>query len=104
MDNLSLKRLSHTRIYKQGTGASRLGKAGGICRGKLTELPKIGGTRAIKVNPSHFKEKQRDLMAVSYPKPKQFAPTTRAAGGQSKAEQIRFLQRGRGNFWVLYGF
>ncbi|GKV15618.1 hypothetical protein SLEP1_g26393 [Rubroshorea leprosula] len=34
-------------------------------------------------------------MAVSYPKPKQFAPTTRAVGGQSKAEQIRFLQRGR---------
>ncbi|GKV17125.1 hypothetical protein SLEP1_g27667 [Rubroshorea leprosula] len=39
-------------------------------------------------------------MVVSYPKPKQFAPTTRVAGGQSKAEQIRFLQRGRGNFWV----
>ncbi|GKV01865.1 hypothetical protein SLEP1_g14380 [Rubroshorea leprosula] len=72
MDNLSLKRLSHTRIYKQGTGASRLGKAGGICRGKLTELPKIGGTRAIK-----------------------------PAEGQSKVGQIRIFQQGGKDLWVL---
>ncbi|GKV42876.1 hypothetical protein SLEP1_g50238 [Rubroshorea leprosula] len=84
MDNLSLKRLSHTKIYKQGTGASRLGKAGGSAGEKLTGYPKLKEPRAININPSQFKQEQRNLMAVLTEKCPEFAPTTRAAGGQGQ--------------------
>ncbi|GKV48605.1 hypothetical protein SLEP1_g55402 [Rubroshorea leprosula] len=49
---------------------------------------------------ANLRLKQRDLMAVSYPKSKQFAPTTRAAGGQSKADP--HFPAGGKNFWVLH--
>ncbi|GKV47622.1 hypothetical protein SLEP1_g54506 [Rubroshorea leprosula] len=46
-------------------------------------------------------------MVDSYPKAQNFAPSSCKSSNrteQSRAEQIRILQRGGGNFWVLEVF
>ncbi|GKV13595.1 hypothetical protein SLEP1_g24588 [Rubroshorea leprosula] len=62
--------------------------------------PKIGGTRAIKVNPRQFKAREGRFMAISYQKPKQFALTNKSSWWtvEGRAEKIWKLPAG-GNFW-----
>ncbi|GKU90773.1 hypothetical protein SLEP1_g4726 [Rubroshorea leprosula] len=92
MDNFRLKWLSHTRICKQKPDC-RLGEGRRQVQG-THGLPKIQEPRAIKVNPRQFKAKEMEYMAVDFRNLKNFAPTTRAAGGQSKADPD-FLAGGR---------
>ncbi|GKU89643.1 hypothetical protein SLEP1_g3757 [Rubroshorea leprosula] len=100
MDNFSLKRLSHTRIYKQGTRLQVGEEAGGKLQGKLTgSTQKLKEPRAININPSQFKQEQRNLMTVLTEKCPEFAPTTRAAGGQGqKSRADPAFPAGEGRF------
>ncbi|GKV48185.1 hypothetical protein SLEP1_g55012 [Rubroshorea leprosula] len=83
------------------TGPSR-GKKPAAVQGRNSRIyPKLKEIRAIKVNPSQFKQEQRKLAAVLTEKMPRNHPYPLAAGGedkQSKAD-LEFPARGK-DFWV----
>ncbi|GKV14820.1 hypothetical protein SLEP1_g25634 [Rubroshorea leprosula] len=96
MDNLSLKRLSHTRIF-QLKPKLQLGKRpAASCWESSRVYPKIGGTRVIKVNPWQFKAREGRIRAISYQKTKPIRPHKARAAGGEEAEQGKsgFSSRG----------
>ncbi|GKV20178.1 hypothetical protein SLEP1_g30337 [Rubroshorea leprosula] len=86
------------------TGPS-MGKKPAAVQGRNSRIyPKLKEIRAIKVNPSQFKQEQRKLGAVLTENSKQFAPIKQEqpADKRGRTEQIRISSKGK-DFWVPRG-
>ncbi|GKV30685.1 hypothetical protein SLEP1_g39470 [Rubroshorea leprosula] len=80
------------------TGAAGGKRPAASCRESSRVYPKIGGTRAIKVNPGQFKAREGRIRAISYQKTEQITPTKQEQPDgeeQSKADP-KFCRWGEG--------
>ncbi|GKV50229.1 hypothetical protein SLEP1_g56941 [Rubroshorea leprosula] len=109
MDNLSLKRLSHTRIFQLAEPKLAGGRGRRQCRkilqgthGFTQNRRKQEQSKLTQANSS----KNKGIRGCSYRKnaqnlhPQQEQPADKGR----RAEQIRLFQQRRRDLWVLYGF